>query len=92
VLAVAVHLPGDPLDEGPILLEPLAALLHLIDGLVVFILQLRDRVGRPEEVGDLVHLRGERLPELAEDHRRGLQKVGGRRGSEMDLGKKRKGG
>ena len=73
VVAVAVHLPRDSLDERPILLEPFAALLHLIDGLVVLILQLRDRIGRPEEVGDLVHLRRKRLPELAEDHRGGLR-------------------
>jgi hypothetical protein len=33
-------------------------------------LQLRDRIGRPEKVGDLVHLGREGLPELSEDHRR----------------------
>jgi hypothetical protein len=76
MLAVAVDLPRHPLDERPILLEPLAALLHLIDRLVVFILELRDRIGRPEEVGDLVHLRCERLPELAKDHGRILRERG----------------
>ena len=70
VLPVAVHLPRDPLHEGPVLLEPFAAFLHLIDRLVVLILELGDRVGGPEKVRDLVHLGREGLPELAEDHGR----------------------
>ena len=70
VLPGAVDLAGDPLHEGAVLLEPLSALLHLIDGLVVLVLQLGDRIGGPEEVGDLVHLGREGLPELAENHGR----------------------
>ena len=70
MLAVAVDLPRDPLHEGPVLLEPFAALLHLIDRLVILVLELGDRVGGPEKVGDLVHLGREGFPELAEDHGR----------------------
>ena len=68
VLASVVHLPRDPLHKRPILFEPFAAIFHLVDGLVVFILELRDRVGGPEEISNLVHLGGERLPEFAENH------------------------
>ena len=53
---VGGHLPADALDQGPVLLQPLAALLELLDGQVVLVLHLGDRVGRPEEVGQLVDL------------------------------------
>ena len=69
VRLVGGHLPADALDQGPVLLQPLAALLELLDGQVVLVLHLGDRVGRPEEVGQLVDLGRERAPELAEDHR-----------------------
>ena len=39
------------------------------DGQVVLVLELRDRVGGPEDVGELIDLSLERVPELAEDHR-----------------------
>ena len=70
---IAVGLPRYPLDERPVLLEPLTAFLHLLDGLVILVLQLGDRIGRPEEVGELIHLCGKRIPDLAEKHGRGLR-------------------
>ena len=69
VRLVGGHLPADALDQGPVLLQPLAALLELLDRQVVLVLHLGDRVGGPEEVGELVDLRGQ-APELAEDHHR----------------------
>src|SRR5262249_34282476 len=67
--AVRVHLAGDAIDQGPVLFESLAPLLDLLDGRVVLVLHLGDRVRGPEDVGDLVQLRPQRTPELAEDHR-----------------------
>ena len=39
---------------------------------VVFVLHLGDRIGGPEDVGDLVDLGHERVPQLAKNHRRTL--------------------
>ena len=70
VLTVQRRLPADPLDQGPVLFQPLAALLQLGDRLVVLILHLGNRIGRPEYIGDLIDLRHQRVPELPHDHRR----------------------
>ena len=68
VRPVRRHLPGDPLDQPAVLLEADAAFLELLDRAVVLVLHLRDRVGLPEDVGDLVDLRHERGPELLKNH------------------------
>ena len=81
---VGLNLTVDPFDEGPVFLQAFAAVLHLVDRLVVFILELGDRIGRPEEVGDLVHLGRKGLPELSEDHRRHLRETD-RNGLQTDL-------
>ena len=65
---MADDLARDPLDQAAVLLEPAAAFLELLDRLVVLVAHLRDRVGFPEEVGDLVDLRHERRPELVKNH------------------------
>ena len=72
---VGLDLTIHPFDEGPVFLQAFAAVLHLVDRLVVFVLELGDRIGRPEEVGDLVHLGRKGLPELSEDHRRRLRET-----------------
>ena len=64
----AGDLPRDALDEPAILLQPGAPFLELLDGAVVLVPHLRDRIGLPEEVGDLVDLRHERGPELVKNH------------------------
>ncbi len=64
----AADLPVDALDERAVLLEPLAPLLQLVDREVVLVLHLGDRIRGPEEVRELVDLRLERTPYLAEDH------------------------
>ena len=63
----AWHLAGDPLDQAAILLEAVAPFLELLHGAVVFVLHLRDRIGLPEDVRDLVHLRAKRGPELSQN-------------------------
>ena len=68
VLLVVRHLAADALDQGPILLQTLAALFHLGDRLIVLVLHLGDRIGRPEDVGDFVDLRHQRMPELPQNH------------------------
>ena len=68
VLLGVLHLPRHALDQRPVLLQPLAALRELGDGRVVLVLHLGDRVGRPEEVGQLVHLCAKRGPEFSHDH------------------------
>ena len=60
VRSVGRHLAGHTLDEAAILLEPAAAFLELLDRLVVLVAHLRDRVGLPEDVGNLVDLSHER--------------------------------
>ena len=81
---VGLDLTVHPLDEGPVFLQAFTAVLHLIDRLVVLVLELGDRIGCPEEVGDLVHLGRKGLPELSEDHRRHLRRTGGN-GLQTDL-------
>ena len=68
VRPVGRHLAGDALDQAAVLLEPGAALLQLLDRQVVLVSHLRDRVGLPEHVGDLVELRHERRPEFLNNH------------------------
>ena len=68
LLALVVHLPRDPLDQGAVLGQPFAALLDLLDRPVVFVLHLGDRVVAADRVGQLVELRRDGLPEFAEDH------------------------
>ncbi len=68
ILAVAFDLPRHALDQSAILFQAFAAFAQLVHSLVVFVLQLRHRVGGPGGIRDFVHLGLERLPELAEDH------------------------
>src|SRR5262249_20719192 len=68
VLAV-LDLAADALDQRAVLLEPLTALLELLDRQVVLVLHLGDRIRFPEEVGEFVELSPDRTKELAEDHR-----------------------
>src|SRR6185436_20049845 len=63
----AGHLARDPLDQPAVGFETLAALFELLDCGIMFILHLGDRVGLPEDVGDLVHLRAKRAPELSQN-------------------------
>ena len=65
---VVGDLKRDSFHQRAILLQSLAAFLKLGDGLIVFVLHLRDRVGGPEEVGQLVNLRPQRRPHFAENH------------------------
>ena len=51
-----------------VLLQPFAAFLKLGHRPVVFLLHLGDGVGRPEEVGQFIDLRGQRMPEFADNH------------------------
>src|SRR5262249_1262834 len=44
------------------------SLLELLHRAVVLVAHLRDRIGFPEQVGDLVDLRHEGRPELVENH------------------------
>ena len=66
----AADLARDALDQAAVLLEPAAAFLELLDRLVVLVAHLGDRIGLPEQVGDLVDLRHERGPELVKNHER----------------------
>ncbi len=50
------ELPADPLNQGAVLLQAEAPLLELIDGPVILELHLRNRIRRPEKIGDLVEL------------------------------------
>ena len=68
LLALAVDLPGDALDQGAVLGQALAAFLQLLDRPVVFVLHLGDRVVAANRVGQLVELRRDGVPEFAEDH------------------------
>ncbi|MBZ5636683.1 MAG: hypothetical protein LAO55_26455 [Acidobacteriia bacterium] len=67
VVAGAGHLPRDSLDQPTVGFETLAALFELFDRGVMFVLHLGDGVGLPEDVGDLVHLRAKRTPELSQN-------------------------
>ena len=69
VRLVRRHLPRHALDQAAVLLEPAAPFLELLDRPVVLVAHLRDRIGLPEQVGDLVDLRHERRPELVKNHR-----------------------
>ena len=87
VLEVAAQ--GDPLAQGIAdyaarelsqlaicllpLLEAEPPFLELLDRGVVLVLHLGDRIGLPEEVGELVELCPDRSKELAENHARGLR-------------------
>ena len=62
VLLVHRHLLGNPFDQRPVLFEPLAAFFQLHDGLIVLVLHLRDGIGRPKNVRDLVDLGHESVP------------------------------
>ena len=68
LLALVVDLPRDSLDQGPILGQSFAAFLHLLDGPVVFVLHLGDRIVAPDRIGQLVELRRDGVPEFAENH------------------------
>jgi len=68
VRPVGGNLPGDALDQAPVLFEPPAPFLQLLNGAVVLVAHLRDGVRLPEEVRHLVDLRHERRPELVENH------------------------
>ena len=48
--------------------RPAAAFLELLDRAVVLVSHLRDRIGLPEQIRDLVDLRHERRPELVKNH------------------------
>jgi hypothetical protein len=63
-----LDLAGHPLDQPAVLLEPDPALLELLDRAVVLVLHLGDRVGLPEEVGQLVQLSAQSTEHLSEDH------------------------
>src|SRR5579871_5819748 len=62
-------LPGDPLDQGTVLLQANAPLFELIHRSVVFVLHLCNGIRCPQKIGNLVQLRLEGAPELAKDHR-----------------------
>jgi hypothetical protein len=68
VRPVGRHLTGDALHQPAVLLEASSALLELLDRVVVFIAHLRDRIGLPEQIRDLVDLRDEGGPELVKNH------------------------
>src|SRR5206468_12767493 len=73
VRAVGGHLPGDPLHQAAVLFKPGAPFLQLLDGLVVFVAHLRNRIGLPEQIRNLVDLRDERRPEFVENHNNSLR-------------------
>ena len=64
VLDLARH----ALHQAAVLLQAHAAFLELLDREIVLVLHLRNRIGFPEKVGELVELRPNRTEELLEDH------------------------
>ena len=68
VRAVRRDLASDALDEAAVLLQPGAPFLQLLDGAIVLVPHLRDRVRLPEQIRDLVDLSDEGRPELVKNH------------------------
>ena len=59
---LAFDLPPDSFNKGAVLSQAFTPGLQLLDGLVIFVLHLRNWVSCPEKVGQLVQLSSKRVP------------------------------